>query len=267
MDKTLKINFKKSLGISSEDISHEYDPVAFFVISIISIIPFMLKLYGYTLNIIQYGLHTTFSDVLGFAASALIICCLMLFPNNLEFFVIPIAIISLQSLVGLNSLLSVINLILNALFLAALICFLLEKIDHKMLKKAAYIYAAARVALIAFSLIKILIAGNKPDIKSYLFSISLALIISLPIALSHEKENAEPIKIPPVRIIIAIIILIVTLLLVLIFPSIDFKSAFGPSGCGHPGCEENGPFPCYGKNNTCPNTTDCYQDLYCDECD
>lgn len=37
--------------------------------------------------------------------------------------------------------------------------------------------------------------------------------------------------------------------------------------CGHPSCEENGPFPCYGKNNTCKNTTNCYKDLYCDECD
>lgn len=37
--------------------------------------------------------------------------------------------------------------------------------------------------------------------------------------------------------------------------------------CDHPACKENGPFPCYGKNNTCPNYTNCYQDLYCDECD
>ena len=37
--------------------------------------------------------------------------------------------------------------------------------------------------------------------------------------------------------------------------------------CNHPECKENGPFPCYGKNNTCPNKTYCYQDLYCDYCD
>ena len=28
-----------------------------------------------------------------------------------------------------------------------------------------------------------------------------------------------------------------------------------------------GPYPCYGKNNTCPNYTYNYKDLYCDKCD
>ena len=37
--------------------------------------------------------------------------------------------------------------------------------------------------------------------------------------------------------------------------------------CNHTSCKENGPFPCYGKNNTCPNYTYCYKDMYCDECD
>lgn len=37
--------------------------------------------------------------------------------------------------------------------------------------------------------------------------------------------------------------------------------------CNHQSCKEYGPFPCYGKNNTCPNYTYCYQDLYCNECD
>lgn len=39
------------------------------------------------------------------------------------------------------------------------------------------------------------------------------------------------------------------------------------SSCGHPSCKENGPFPCYGKGNTCPNYTYCYKDLYCNQCD
>ena len=37
--------------------------------------------------------------------------------------------------------------------------------------------------------------------------------------------------------------------------------------CTHQSCKENGPFPCFGKNNTCTNFTYCYQDMYCDECD
>ncbi len=43
--------------------------------------------------------------------------------------------------------------------------------------------------------------------------------------------------------------------------------AFSNKGCGHPDCKKYGPFPCYGKDNTCTNTTDCYLDMYCDKCD
>ena len=39
------------------------------------------------------------------------------------------------------------------------------------------------------------------------------------------------------------------------------------NSCGHPNCEEYGPFWCMGKNDTCPNKTYCCYDYYCDECD
>ena len=62
------------------------------------------------------------------------------------------------------------------------------------------------------------------------------------------------------------IVLVIALVIGCIF---IVKSCVGDnsSSCGHPSCKENGPFPCYGKNNTCPNHTNCYLDLYCDKCD
>ena len=267
MDKTLKLNYKNSLGISSVEISHKKNLTASVFITLISIIPFMVKLGGYTLNIILYDLNLTFSDVLGFTASALITCCLLLFPNNLEFFVIPLAVVTLQSLVTVQSFTSIIVLILNALLLMALIYFVVDKIDHKILKKAALIYAVTRVALTIFSIIKTLLAGNTPIISFHLYTVALCLVVSLPLAFSHKKENAEPLIIPPISITLTIVILVVALLLVILFSSVGYDLNFDSSGCGHPACEENGPFPCYGKNNTCPNFTDCYQDLYCDLCD
>ncbi|MBE6667664.1 MAG: hypothetical protein E7607_05100 [Ruminococcaceae bacterium] len=45
------------------------------------------------------------------------------------------------------------------------------------------------------------------------------------------------------------------------------SSGSSSTSCGHPSCAEYGPFPCYGKNNTCTNTTSCYQDMYCNSCD
>ena len=52
----------------------------------------------------------------------------------------------------------------------------------------------------------------------------------------------------------------------------SYNTNSGSSGgssnrCSHESCKEYGPFPCYGKNNTCPNYTYCYKDLYCDKCD
>ena len=52
-----------------------------------------------------------------------------------------------------------------------------------------------------------------------------------------------------------------------IFIGLALLSKGSKGGCGHAACQENGPFLCYGKNNTCPNTTGCCYDLYCDECD
>ena len=57
------------------------------------------------------------------------------------------------------------------------------------------------------------------------------------------------------------------LIIALILCCVGFLPRNTSHSCGHPACEENGPFPCYGKNNTCKNSTNCYKDLYCDECD
>lgn len=95
-------------------------------------------------------------------------------------------------------------------------------------------------------------------ILSFAFIISPTILISIIGSKCGEKKLY-----PKTFIIYLIIALVVVVLISLLVNPIDPSQ----QSCGHPGCEENGPFPCYGKNNTCPNYTDCYKDLYCDQCD
>ena len=88
------------------------------------------------------------------------------------------------------------------------------------------------------------------------FVVAIFLIIAYK---ATEKENT---KVRKNALIITATIVILICVISTILPSNNNSSS-----CGHPACEENGPFPCYGKNNTCPNYTDCYQDLYCNQCD
>ena len=62
-------------------------------------------------------------------------------------------------------------------------------------------------------------------------------------------------------------VITICLIVAIGFTGLTTISNSGSSSCGHPSCKENGPFPCYGKNNTCPNYTYCYKDLYCNQCD
>ena len=97
--------------------------------------------------------------------------------------------------------------------------------------------------------------------KAFLFGSTVVLAIFLIIVYKvTEQENA---KIRKTALIITAIIVILICIVSTILP----QNTQSNNGCGHPSCEENGPFPCYGKNNTCPNYTYCYKDLYCDKCD
>ena len=61
--------------------------------------------------------------------------------------------------------------------------------------------------------------------------------------------------------------IIISFLVIIFIAFNPFKTGNNTTSCSHASCKENGPFHCYGKNNTCPNYTYCYKDLYCDECD
>ena len=64
-------------------------------------------------------------------------------------------------------------------------------------------------------------------------------------------------------------ILAIIAVFVLLFGIISACGGGGSSAgaCGHASCQENGPFYCMGKNNTCNNRTYCAYDYYCDSCD
>ena len=80
----------------------------------------------------------------------------------------------------------------------------------------------------------------------------------------QPKQDGKSIEIN--KIIKAGIIVIICVALFFAVSAKSIDTSFSKD-CGHESCKENGPFPCYGKNNTCTNTTNCYKDLYCDECD
>ena len=66
--------------------------------------------------------------------------------------------------------------------------------------------------------------------------------------------------------IAAIIVAIIILIVITIFSFTFGGTNNSTPSCNHESCAENGPFPCYGKNNTCPNTTPCYLIPYCSSC-
>lgn len=86
-----------------------------------------------------------------------------------------------------------------------------------------------------------------------------------------EKVTSGQHKYPSVNrkkmYIFSIICCIVLMIVILVATGIIDLGLTKTPKCNHEACAEYGPFPCYGKNNTCPNKTYCYKDLYCDYCD
>ena len=147
----------------------------------------------------------------------------MLFPNNLEFSALPLSILTLNSIIGFGgNINSIIGLLLNVALLGAIIGFVCDKLEHKWLKIVAIIYAGVRFLLIAIKLTQILINGNTPIFSSYLFSISMYLIISIPIAFSKERVNTYGVEITSAQLIISVLILLICLFLIIIFPLVDY---------------------------------------------
>ena len=128
----------------------------------------------------------------------------------------------------------------------------LQKIDD-LLDKEWRLSLKALGVLTAGMLIVSLLFKN--IVTSYAIISCIALLIAQ-ILLSTQFISTPLLK------LVGIIIVTSTLLsgCLAILPS-------GSSSCDHPACKENGPFPCMGKNNTCPNKTNCCYDYYCDDCE
>lgn len=97
--------------------------------------------------------------------------------------------------------------------------------------------------------------------KIWLLAASVILVIAIPIAFAMTVDSTRKTK------GVAVICTVVSVIALCFIVNFTMNGSSGSNTCGHPACAENGPFPCYGKNNTCPNFTYCYQDMYCDECD
>ena len=121
-------------------------------------------------------------------------------------------------------------------------------------------YRYLKHSFIAFAMIVVIMLTVAFLLSNFITTYCIISIVLVAIAETIIVTNNFA---TPISKIIGII-LIVSLILMSLISLIPNNSS---QACDHPACKENGPFPCYGKNNTCPNYTNCYQDLYCDECD
>lgn len=116
--------------------------------------------------------------------------------------------------------------------------------------------------IVVLSIILFPLIINRISSISKVLLLCTTFVVAIFLVIAYKATEKENTKVRKNALIITAIIVILICIISTILPSNNNSSS-----CGHPACEENGPFPCYGKNNTCPNYTDCYKDLYCDECD
>lgn len=88
------------------------------------------------------------------------------------------------------------------------------------------------------------------------------IIVAVGLVVVFKLTEGEKAHVRKKALICAAVIIGIICAIAMVLPSPDTQVR-----CGHPECEVNGPFHCYGKNNTCPNYTYCYKDIYCDECE
>ena len=117
------------------------------------------------------------------------------------------------------------------------------------------------ILLLSIALAPFLIYFVSSFSKIWLLVGGVLLAIAIPVVLNVLDDSDIVIKAIAVAIVIVIVLGICA-----ISKALNNGSSRMPS-CGHQSCAEYGPFPCYGKNNTCSNKTDCYLDLYCSSCD
>ena len=145
--------------------------------------------------------------------------------------------------------------------IVVIICSLYKKVNPTIIKVLAIAFI---VITVAQAVINILV---NPDFELHMITTLIRSVCNgiawFIVYLGIKQEEFT--KINFVKLIVAVLIVAVAnFALTSVLKGTNSSSS---NGCGHPECKENGPFPCYGKNNTCTNKTYCYQDMYCDECD
>lgn len=196
------------------------------------------------------------------------IAILIFCKEHIEFALIPTFFNVIKSLLHLNfvahisTIVGYIGTVVSAALIVVIIISMYKNINHSLLKVLA-------IASIVITLARVVIyVVTVPQFELVTMSTVVRLICSgfawFIVYFSIKKEEFTSINIT--KIIIAV--LVVAVAYFALTGILGKNNVFDSStSCNHPECKENGPFPCYGKNNTCTNTTNCYQDLYCDECE
>lgn len=209
-----------------------------------------------------------------FFAACIALGCVILFPRNLEFLAIPLFLTALNNFIftikglftGSDSF--PFSLIFSFILLIVFWFSTTKESSPKTIKYAALVYGLGNLVL---SVIKLASFGP-PNLANYISLLSV-LLFDIAIAISFffasTNVNATPVEIPKKKLVTLLIIVVVGVLIFLLVTLLPLSASFSSSvpSCGHDSCKENGPFPCYGKNNTCPNYTDCAFDFYCDSCE
>ena len=229
---------------------------------ILAIIPTLALLAAqYISN--AYGLPGV--SFLHFITFALVTGICIFFLDSMELLMIPIALSIINRFFYPNFL--SIGLLLEVILFVAILLGTINKLDKKYIKIASVIYALGNIAIMILPLIQS--TENLTAVSPLLIFTNALEDITIMIAIlsSNIIHNEDGKKIAVKKIIMTVITVLVCIALFLALSSKYTSKDTNTPMCGHQSCAENGPFPCYGKNNTCPNKTYCAYDPYCDSCD
>lgn len=155
-----------------------------------------------------------------------------------------------------------ISVVLNTIAFVFIFKALVDLIENSSFSSNISAVTTKEKWIITLSIILFPFIINRISSVSKVLLLCITFVVALFLVIVYKATENEQTKVRKIALIITAVIVLLICIVSMILPSNNSSGS-----CGHPECEENGPFPCYGKNNTCPNYTDCYQDLYCDQCD
>lgn len=216
----------------------------------------------WTLVVTEYGL-AGFADLVYYIFPILI---LAFSKNHIEFAFIPFLI---KTISGLTFSMGIgIGTIAPILIIAVIILSLyttINKQNSKAITIAVIVICIARILSFFTGIIyghfdfNNILLNDMPEI----FEWFALLVLFSKIKNEEAKKDGYIINL----IITILIFAVLSWGVPAIYGLISSSDGSSSGGCGHAACEENGPFPCMGKGNTCTNTTSCSYDLYCSSCD